>query len=135
MKKSRCIIRAVSRVLTTRHRAQDFPTGRESMTTTATSELKAMRPTPAELEPLHQRAEAMVRSFSYVKPDGIASAKGTSFLGRGDFVRATVQIIKKNGGENNLHYHSNNDSFWMVLKGRARFYGPNDILIGEFGAM
>jgi mannose-6-phosphate isomerase-like protein (cupin superfamily) len=41
--------------------------------------------------------------------------------------------VKKNGGENNLHYHSTSASFWMVLKGRVRFYGPGDVLIGEFG--
>src|SRR5215208_168531 len=49
---------------------------------------------------------------------------------------ATVKSFhyeKKNGGENNLHYHTNAASFWIVLKGRVRFYGPNDVLIGEFG--
>jgi hypothetical protein len=27
------------------------------------------------------------------------------------------------------------DSFWMVLRGRAKFYGPGDELIGEYGPM
>jgi len=44
-----------------------------------------------------------------------------------------VQVVKKHGGENNLHYHTTSASFWMVLKGRVRFYGPDDVLIGEFG--
>ena len=44
-----------------------------------------------------------------------------------------MQIVKTDGGENNLHYHTNSDSFWMVLKGRVRFYGPDNKLIGEFG--
>ena len=48
-------------------------------------------------------------------------------------IRGVVQIVKKDGGENNLHYHTNSDSLWMVLKGRIRFYGPNDEVIGEFG--
>jgi mannose-6-phosphate isomerase-like protein (cupin superfamily) len=46
-----------------------------------------------------------------------------------------VQVVKKDGGENNLHYHSGIASFWMVLKGRVRFYGPGDVVIGEFGPM
>jgi mannose-6-phosphate isomerase-like protein (cupin superfamily) len=44
-----------------------------------------------------------------------------------------VQVVKKHGGENNLHYHTTSASFWMVLKGRVRFYGPGDVVIGEFG--
>ncbi len=48
-------------------------------------------------------------------------------------MRGVVQVVKKNGGENNLHYHTTSASFWMVLKGRVRFYGPDDVLIGEFG--
>jgi mannose-6-phosphate isomerase-like protein (cupin superfamily) len=43
--------------------------------------------------------------------------------------------VKKNGGENNLHYHTNSDSMWFVIKGRVRFYGPDDHVIGEFGPM
>ena len=48
-------------------------------------------------------------------------------------MRGVVQVVKKNGGENNLHYHTGIASFWMVLKGRVRFYGPGDVVIGEFG--
>mgnify|MGYP003694430529 CR=1 FL=1 len=48
-------------------------------------------------------------------------------------MRGAVQVVKKHGGENNLHYHTTSASFWMVLKGRVRFYGPDDVLIGEFG--
>ena len=50
-------------------------------------------------------------------------------------MRGVVQVVKKNGGENNLHYHTGIASFWMVLKGRVRFYGPDDVVIGEFGPM
>ena len=96
---------------------------------------KPARLSPEELEPLHRRAESMMQGFSYAKPDSIARAKAVSFLGGADFVKATIQIIKKDGGENNLHYHSNSDSFWLVLKGRAKFYGPDDVVIGEFGPM
>ena len=81
----------------------------------------------------HLAAEATVKSFHYEKPSGVNSAKGRVNLGKADIIRGVVQIVKKNGGENNLHYHTTAASFWMVLKGRVRFYGPNDVLIGEFG--
>ena len=81
----------------------------------------------------HLAAEATVKSFHYEKPSGVNSAKGRVNLGKADIVRGVVQIVKKNGGENNLHYHTNAASFWMVLKGRVRFYGPDDVVIGEFG--
>ena len=73
--------------------------------------------------------------FSYSKPDGVSAGKGMVALGRKDIVRGVVQVVKKNGGENNLHYHSGIASFWMVLKGRVRFYGPDDVVIGEFGPL
>ncbi|MCZ6848853.1 MAG: hypothetical protein O7F75_08410 [Alphaproteobacteria bacterium] len=41
------------------------------------------------------------------------------------YIRGVVQIWKK-GGENNLHYHAGTDSLWIVLNGKARFYGPDD---------
>jgi mannose-6-phosphate isomerase-like protein (cupin superfamily) len=47
-------------------------------------------------------------------------------------MRALVQIVK-DGGENNLHYHTNSDTTWVVLKGQVRFYGLGDRLIGEYG--
>ena len=81
----------------------------------------------------HLEAEADPVTFAYTKPADGNSAKGFVSLGRRDIVRGAVQVVKKNGGENNLHYHSTSASFWMVLKGRVRFYGPGDVLIGEFG--
>jgi len=81
----------------------------------------------------HEAAEANPTKFSYSKPDGVSVGKGFVNLGRRDIVRGAVQIVKKHGGENNLHFHTTSASFWMVLKGRVRFYGPGDVLIGEFG--
>jgi len=86
-----------------------------------------------ELLQRHLQAEADPVTFAYEKPSGVNAAKGFVSLGRRDIVRGAVQVVKKNGGENNLHYHSTSASFWMVLKGRVRFYGPGDVLIGEFG--
>ena len=39
--------------------------------------------------------------------------------------------VNKDGGENNLHAHPDVESVWIVLKGRARFYGMNDVLVAE----
>jgi mannose-6-phosphate isomerase-like protein (cupin superfamily) len=79
-----------------------------------------------------EAAEKEIRSFSYKKPDGIGSAKARIELGRAGNIRGVVQTVKE-GGENNLHYHTDADSLWMVLKGRVRFYGVNDELLGEYG--
>ena len=81
----------------------------------------------------HEAAEADPLTFSYAKPDGVNAGKGFVSLGRRDIVRGAVQVVKKHGGENNLHYHTSSASFWMVLKGRVRFYGPGDVVIGEYG--
>ena len=86
-----------------------------------------------ELLQRHRQAEADPLTFAYSKPSGVNAGKGFVSLGRKDIVRGAVQVVKKNGGENNLHYHTTSASFWMVLKGRVRFYGPDDVLIGEFG--
>src|SRR5262249_31674869 len=86
-----------------------------------------------ELLKRHEQAEANWTTYSYKRPAGINSGKGFVNLGRNDIVRGAVQVVKKHGGENNLHYHTNTASFWMVLKGRVRFYGPGDAVLGEFG--
>jgi mannose-6-phosphate isomerase-like protein (cupin superfamily) len=78
-------------------------------------------------------AEKSIVSFAYEKPGEVNAVKGWVALGRVGSLRGVVQVVKKEGGENNLHYHTTIDSFWMVLKGRVRFYGPGDSLIGEFG--
>ena len=84
-------------------------------------------------EAYHAKAEAVMRTFSYAKPDVTDVPRSARVnLGRSDIIRGVVQIWKK-GGENNLHYHAGTDSLWMVLRGKARFYGPGDKLIGEFG--
>jgi mannose-6-phosphate isomerase-like protein (cupin superfamily) len=88
-----------------------------------------------EKEARHRAAETAVQSYKYVRPQIPASAnKGLVRLCATGMTKGVVQIIQE-GGENNLHYHERMDSFWMVLKGRVRFYGPGDNLIGEYGPM
>jgi len=91
-----------------------------------------------EKEAFHRAAEAKIRTFSYEKPDdakdrdGHPMVKQIANLVRGDLMRLNVQIVKE-GGENNLHYHTGGDTVWLVLKGGARFYGIGDKLLGELG--
>jgi mannose-6-phosphate isomerase-like protein (cupin superfamily) len=91
-----------------------------------------------EKEAFHRAAEAKIKTFAYRKPgaekdrDGKPMVKQIANLVRSDLVRLNVQIVKE-GGENNLHYHTGGDNCWMVLKGAARFYGAGDTLIGELG--
>lgn len=53
-------------------------------------------------------------------------------LCRTDIMYAAVQVIRR-GGENTLHSHTELDGLWFVLRGRARFYGTDNVLYGELG--
>jgi mannose-6-phosphate isomerase-like protein (cupin superfamily) len=70
-------------------------------------------------------------AFKYTKPE-ITKDKTIARLCRSDIMYASVQVIAK-GGENNMHAHTAQDGFWMVLKGRAKFYGEGDVLVAEVG--
>ncbi|MEO5672802.1 MAG: cupin domain-containing protein [Ramlibacter sp.] len=73
--------------------------------------------------------------FKYTKPalpDGPYEGKVITRLARTDRMLANVQVLKS-GGENNLHSHKHLDGFWMVLAGRVRFYGDDDVVIAELG--
>ena len=70
-------------------------------------------------------------SFKYETPV-VERGKTIMWLARTDILFADVQILK-DGGETNLHSHSHLDGFWMVLSGRARFYGEGDVVIAEIG--
>jgi mannose-6-phosphate isomerase-like protein (cupin superfamily) len=71
------------------------------------------------------------RVFKYSPPD-LTSKKTMVRLARTDRMLAFVQVLRE-GGENNLHSHGHLDGFWMVLKGRARFYGEGDKLLADLG--
>lgn len=90
----------------------------------------------AILRPLRRNTNAAVaplQTFRYRKPG--ANQQGSKeivLLARTPCMRAAVHVIRK-GGEENLHSHKTVDGFWMVLRGRIRFYGDNNTTIGEFG--
>ena len=77
--------------------------------------------------------EPSARLFKYAKPDTAQSKpRHIVWLARTDRMIANMQVIKS-GGENTLHSHRHLDGFWMVLGGRARFYGEGDVLLGDLG--
>ena len=86
---------------------------------------------PEQKEAFHRAAEAKMQPVKYTAPDS-GRPKDVVLLAKSDRLRALVQIVR-DGGENNLHYHTNSDTCWVVLQGRVRFYGVGDKLIGEYG--
>ena len=72
------------------------------------------------------------QTFSYKKPENLRKGKGIVQLAQTPIIRGRVQIVQE-GGENNLHSHTGMDGFWFVLAGKVKFYGPGDVVIGEFG--
>lgn len=43
----------------------------------------------------------------------------------GDLMGLALQVVLE-GGETNRHAHTGQDAAWLVLEGRARFYGKTD---------
>jgi mannose-6-phosphate isomerase-like protein (cupin superfamily) len=71
--------------------------------------------------------------FRYAAPKSINRDRAYVPLARSDIMLAVVQIFRNTGGEPQLHSHAALDGFWFVLKGRARFYGDNDVVAAELG--
>ena len=71
--------------------------------------------------------------FGFEAPDSVES-KASVKLAKTDFIRADIQWVGP-GGANNLHTHTGNDGFWLVLSGRARFYGEAAEPAAELGPM
>ena len=69
--------------------------------------------------------------FSYTPP-ATTAPKSVVVLARTDRMAALVQVVNS-GGENGMHSHPHQDGFWFVLRGRVRFYGDDDALLGEYG--
>ena len=72
--------------------------------------------------------------FGYQTPDNLVKGKGIVRLCRSDLCYATVQVLQS-GGENNLHAHPAQDGIWIVLKGRVKFYGKDDVVLAELGPL
>ena len=72
--------------------------------------------------------------FDYQTPADLQKPRGVVRLCRSDIVYANMTLIKS-GGENNLHAHTANDGIWIVIKGRVKFYGIDDVLLAELGPL
>lgn len=80
----------------------------------------------------HDAAEAAIQVFKFKRPENYTGRKAIVKLFNSEHSAGAVHVLAE-GGENNLHYHANVDILWVVLSGRARFYGPEDVVRGEFG--
>ena len=72
--------------------------------------------------------------FRYEYPTVEIENKKVVPLCRSDILSAGIQVVV-DGGETNLHAHNGNDGFWLVIKGRAKFYGQGDELIADVGKL
>jgi mannose-6-phosphate isomerase-like protein (cupin superfamily) len=77
---------------------------------------------------------AQPQVFKYEYPTEEVKDKKVVRLCRSDILSAGMQIVT-DGGETNLHAHGGNDGFWLVIEGRARFYGEGDALIADVGRL
>ena len=80
----------------------------------------------------YSRVDTTMKVFSYRPPTEAPKERAFIPLVRSDTMVALVQIIKE-GGEQELHSHGAMDGFWFVLKGKARFYGDGDEVLGTLG--
>ena len=72
--------------------------------------------------------------FRYAKPDMKDRPRAISRLFTSDLMCGLIQVITK-GGETTMHSHAGMDGLWMVLSGKARFYGDGNVVLGEFGPL
>jgi mannose-6-phosphate isomerase-like protein (cupin superfamily) len=95
------------------------------------------KPAADSPEALVQRSgdkEFKATLFGYERPAELVKGKTMVNLCRSDIVYSRIQVLRE-GGENNLHAHSAQDGIWMVIKGSAKFYGKDDVLLAELGPM
>lgn len=69
--------------------------------------------------------------FDYTRPETEHKKDVVRLTDTASF-KADMQIVRE-GGANNLHHHTGNDGFWLVMDGRARFYGEDDEVLAEVG--
>ena len=80
-----------------------------------------------------------VRTFRYPGPNGEGGRdrgpqRGVSYpMITNDICVSTVQVFHKKGAGVTLHYHRNEDGYWLVLGGRAKFYGADGEVFADLG--
>lgn len=78
--------------------------------------------------------DPQVQVYRYSKPQFTGRPKKNTWLVRRPAMFVVVQCVRE-GGENNLHYHTKSETTWFVLKGRARFEGVGGKVLAELGPM
>jgi mannose-6-phosphate isomerase-like protein (cupin superfamily) len=71
--------------------------------------------------------------LKYESPQSLDRPKITVGLANSEILRVSVQVVQPKGGETNMHAHPALDSTWLVLSGKAKFYGYGDTLVTEAG--
>jgi mannose-6-phosphate isomerase-like protein (cupin superfamily) len=87
--------------------------------------------TPAR-EHARRRLDRVPTSFAYRKPLARQRGKEVVRLCETPILRGSVQVVRQ-GAPENLHSHEGIDGYWMVLRGRARFFGPGNVTLAELG--
>ena len=67
-----------------------------------------------------------------IRPQLLESGKTVQFMKLGEALTCSVQVVAS-GGETNLHAHTGSEAIWLVLNGRATFYGEADRVIATLG--
>ena len=87
-----------------------------------------------EREAFHRAAEEEIQIIRYEKPVPNGRPKQNTWMVRRPHMQVVVQCVHE-GGENNLHYHTNSETTWFVLKGRAVFEGAGGKIIARLDPM
>ena len=66
-----------------------------------------------------------------IRPPMVAKGKTTQKLASTETLDLGVQVVAPDEGETNLHSHPGLDSAWVVLDGRAIFYGENEEVVAD----
>lgn len=74
--------------------------------------------TPAEKETFHREAASRITTIKYTTPGKSQKPKNVTLIKRKGMLKVYVQTIRDGGG-NNLHYHTNSETMWMLLRGRG----------------
>ena len=73
-----------------------------------------------------------MRAFHYERPAS-NDVKTIAWLVKDPQFTVAVQIVK-DGGENNLHFHTNASQVYFVIAGQVRFHGVGDCVIADLGS-
>ena len=69
-----------------------------------------------------------LQKFAYENETPFDGPKRSWNMARGEILSVGAQIVK-DGGETNLHAHTAVDSTWIVITGKAKFYGQDGVPI------